>query len=73
MPRRLKPAHYLLSQSGRLVRVLRPIVQSLVLAVLDTRHDLSLRRTVALQLVGDDHARDVLQTFQQLAEELLRG
>jgi len=42
-------------------------------AVLDTGHDLSFGCTVALQLVGDDHPWDIPQTFQQLAEELLRG
>ncbi len=45
--------------------VLRSIVQPLVLSMLDTGHDLSLRRAVVLQLVGDDHSWDVLQTLQQ--------
>src|SRR6266478_4435664 len=33
----------------------------------DTRHDFSSRRIVAPQLVCDDHARDVAQCFQKLA------
>ena len=44
-----------------------------MLPVLNTRHDFSFRRAVALQLVGDDHPRHVLQTLQQLAEEALGG
>ncbi len=43
-----------------------------MLAVLDTRQDLGLRRSVALELVGDDDTWYVLQAFQQLAEESLR-
>ena len=37
----------------------------------DTRHDFSSRRIVASQLVRDDHARDVAQSFQKLAKEFL--
>ncbi len=53
------------------MRVLRSIVQPLVLAMLNTRHDLSFRRAVALQLICDDHSWHVLQALQQLAEEPL--
>ncbi len=42
-----------------------------MLAVLDAGHDLSLRRTVALELIRDDHSWDILQALQQLAEETL--
>jgi hypothetical protein len=38
-----------------------------------TRKNLSLSSPVALQLIGDDEARDVGQAFEQLTEELLRG
>jgi hypothetical protein len=55
------------------VRVLRPIVEIPVLAVLDFRENLPLRRTVAFEFIGDDHPRDVLAPFEELAEELLRG
>ena len=43
-----------------------------MLAVLNSRHDFSFRRAVALELIRDDHARHVLKTLQQLAEESLR-
>ena len=39
--------------------------------VLDTRHDLAARRGVAPELVGDDHAQDLLQALRQLAQEPL--
>ena len=44
-----------------------------MLPMLHSGHDLSFRRTVAPQLVGDDHARHVPQTLQQLAKETLGG
>src|SRR3984885_5113925 len=39
--------------------------------MLDTRQDLTLRSSVAPQLVRYDHARHILQTYQQLSEEPL--
>ena len=42
--------------SGRLVRVFRPVVQPLVLAMLDPRHDLLLGRAVGAELVRDHDA-----------------
>jgi len=44
-----------------------------MLPVLNTRHDFSFRRALAPHLVGDDHARDVPQTLQQLTEEARGG
>ncbi len=44
-----------------------------MLAVLNTWHDLSLRRAVALEFVRDNHAGYVLQALQQLTEEPLGG
>ncbi len=72
MSGRLKPAHDFLSYSGRLMRILRTVVESFIPVVLDTGHDLGLRRAVTLELICNDHARDILQALQQLAEELLR-
>ena len=43
------------------MRILDPVVLPLVLAVLDTGHELLLRRVVALQLVCDEHTRDIPQ------------
>ncbi len=42
-----------------------------MLAVFDAGHDLSLRCAITLQLICNDYSWDVLQTLQQLAEELL--
>ena len=55
------------------MRFLRSVVQSLVRSMLYSGDDLSFRCTVALQLICDDHARNILQAFQQLAEETLGG
>ena len=41
--------------------------------VLDAGHDLALRRAVASELVGHEHARRATQALQQFAEEPLRG
>jgi len=58
---------------GRLVRMLRPVVQSLVLPVLDTGPHLPLGRPVARERVGADHARHVGKILEQTTEELLGG
>jgi hypothetical protein len=42
-----------------------------VLAVLDARHDLLLRRPVRFQLVGDHHAGRPALPLQQLAQQAL--
>ncbi len=55
------------------MRILRSIVQSLMLLMLYPWHDLNFRRAVAPQLVGNDHPRHVPQALQQLAEEPLGG
>ena len=55
------------------MRVLTPVIEIATLAMLHPWQDLALRRTVALQLIGDDYTRHVLQPLEQLAKELLRG
>src|ERR687888_986211 len=55
------------------VGVLTAVVQIATLPVLHSRQDLALRRTVALELVRDDHPWHVLKPLEQLAEKLLRG
>jgi hypothetical protein len=69
----LEPLQAPLALAGRLVRVLRAIIQTSVLPMFDPWKELTLGGSVALEFVGDDHARDVGQAFQQFAEELLRG
>ena len=72
VPSRLEPLHPSLSLAGRLMGVLCPVVQVAVLAMFHPREDLALRHAVALELIRDDHTRDICQPFEQLAEELLR-
>ncbi len=59
------------------MRVFGPIVQPFVAAMRDARHHFRLGCLVAAQLhpsgvPGDQHARHILATFEQFAEELLR-
>lgn len=56
---------------GGLVGVLRSIIERPVLAMFHSRQELALGGTVTLQLIGDDHTRDVGQPFEPLAENLL--
>src|SRR6202047_1735393 len=52
LPRRLEPLHDPLSSSGRLMGVFGPVIEALVLPMLDPWHDLPLGSGVASQLVG---------------------
>jgi hypothetical protein len=54
-----------------LVGVLRPVIEVAVLARFDPRTELALGGSVALEVVGHEHARHVGQSLEQLAEELL--
>src|SRR3954453_15192903 len=73
LPGRLEPLHLSLSPSGRLVRILCPVVQPFMLPMLDARHDLPLCRTVARPLVGDPDGRPPAVPLQQLAQQALGG
>src|SRR5215510_7197232 len=73
LARAFEPLHALLSLACRLVRVLGTIVEIPILAMFHPWQDLALGGSVALELIGDDHARDVGQSFEQLTEELLRS
>jgi hypothetical protein len=55
------------------MRVLTPVIKIPTLTVFHPGQDLSLRGPVALQLIRDDHPWHVLEPFEQLAKELLRG
>jgi hypothetical protein len=68
---RLEPALHPLAQSGRLVRILRAVVESFTQPVLDSGQDLGYRRAVTPEPIRDDDSRHVLQALQQLTEELL--
>ena len=56
---------------GRLVRVLRPVVQVPRLPVLDRRHHRPMRHLIASELVGDQHPRYPALLGQQRTEEPL--
>src|SRR3954470_12243773 len=73
LPRRLEALHDPLSSSRWLMRILRPVVEALVLAVLDARHDLPLGGSIAFQLVGDQHTRRSALLLQQLAQQAFGG
>ncbi len=66
-----EPLHHPLTFPCRLVGVLSSVVQIPALAMLHSRHHLSLGCPIASQLVGDHHSWDVLAALQELAEELL--
>jgi len=55
MPSGLEPLHAPLALAGRLVRILRAVVEIAVLAVLYTWQDLPLRCAITFQLVRNDH------------------
>src|SRR5215471_15633675 len=67
----LKPLHMPLPLTCGLVRVLRAIIQIPMLPVFHTREEISLGGAIALEFIGNDHARYVGQSLEQLAEELL--
>src|SRR5262245_2102370 len=68
---RFEPPNRSLSLARWLMRILGPIVQTFVLAVLYTGQQLLFGCCIAAQLIGDQHAWDVLTSFQQLAKEFL--
>ena len=52
LPGRLEPLHAPFALAGRLMRILRTIVEVAALSVLDVRDDRPLGRGVAFQLIG---------------------
>src|ERR1700726_2277089 len=73
LPRRLEPLHDPLSSSGRLMGVFGPVIEALVLPMLDPGHDLPLGSGVAFQLVGDEHTRGSTLLLEELAEQAFGG
>src|SRR5918993_2746426 len=73
LPRRFEALHLPLSSPCRLVRVFRPVVETLVSAMLDAGHQLSLRRAMAAELVGDHDAGRPAPALEQLAQKALGG
>jgi hypothetical protein len=73
MARGREPLHAALSLAGRLVRVLRAIIEIPMLAMSYPWENLALGGSITFEFVSDDHARDGGQSFEQLMEELLRS
>src|SRR5256885_8387946 len=73
LPRRLEPLHNPLSSSGRLMGVFGPVIEALVLPMLDPGHDLPLGSGVALQLVSDKHTWCAPLLLEELAEQAFSG
>ena len=71
MAGRFELLHLPLSSARRLVRILRSVVQPLVLAMLNAGHDLPFCGAVAGQLVGDHDAGRSHLLLQQLAQQPL--
>jgi hypothetical protein len=71
VPRRFKPLHVLFPLARGLVRVLRTIIQIVLLSVLDPRQNLALRCTIAFEFIGDDHPGDVLAPFMEYVAVLI--
>ena len=69
MPRGFEPLHAIFSLACGPMRVLAPVIEVATLAMLHPGQDLALCRAVALQLIRDDDAWDVLQPLKQLAEK----
>ena len=73
LSRRFEPLHDPLASPCRQMGVLRTIVQSLVLAVLNFQTHVFARRAVGFELVGDHDARRSLRLLQKLAHEAACG
>jgi hypothetical protein len=71
--RGFEASHRSLTLARWLVRVLRSIVQAFVPAVLHARQHVFFGGCIAAELIGDEHARDVLTPFEQRAEESFGG
>jgi hypothetical protein len=68
-----EPLHPSLPLSCGLMGVLRAIIEIAMLTLFYPWEDLPLGRSIALEFVGDDHARYVGQSFKKFTKELLRG
>jgi hypothetical protein len=59
MAGRCEPLHPILALTRRPMRVLTPVIEIPTLAMFHPREELALGRAIALQFIGDDHARHV--------------
>src|SRR5262245_61755055 len=73
MAGRFESLHAPLLLARRPMRILTPIIEVATLSVFHTWQHLAFGRTVALQLIRDDHAWHIYQALEQLAKEFLGG
>src|SRR5262245_54217972 len=71
MPGRFEPLHVVLALARRSMRILAAVVEIATLPVCHTGQYLTLRRTVAFELIRNDHPRHIGEAFEQLAKEFL--
>src|ERR671921_187922 len=71
LPGRFEALHDALTPSGGLMAVLGSVVQPSMLAMLHTRHNRSLGRSIAGQLIGNQHARCHALLLEQLSQQPL--
>jgi hypothetical protein len=70
--RRLEPLQAPLPLAGRLLRMLRAMIERAMLPRFPPRENRPLRRAVALQLIRHDDTRNLWAPFEELAEASLR-
>src|SRR5260221_3349652 len=71
LSRRLEALHLPFASSCRLVRILGPVVEPLMPATLDARHEILLGCGIAGELVRDHHPWRAALPLQQLAQQPL--
>ena len=59
VPGRFESLHAPLALAGGLVGILRTVIEVFVLAVFHSWQDLPLRCAIALELIRDEHPRDI--------------
>jgi len=69
--RRFEPLQATLALTRRAMRVLTTVIEIATLAMLFPWENLALGCAIAFELIGDDHARHVLQSFVKFFETLL--
>ncbi len=52
--------------------IFHPIVQSLVLPMFHSRQDVAFGGTIDFERISDDHTRDRLKSFEELAKKSFR-
>ena len=67
LPRGLEAHHAPLSSSHSKMEIVSLVVQSLVRAMFDLRHQIRLRSRIGTQLIGQHHARGDTLTLEQFA------